>query len=176
MSESNILELRDILKIYPGVVALNKVSIGFRPGEIHAIVGENGAGKSTLIKCITGCIEPSGGEIVFQGETYKRLTPIEAIERGIGAVYQEFNLVPFLSAAENIFYGREKRKKLFLDHETMNREAKTIVEELGISIDPRTRVKDLTVAYQQMVEIAKTVSREVKFLILDEPSAPPYTA
>jgi ribose transport system ATP-binding protein len=172
MSELNILELRDIVKVYPGVVALNKVSIGFRPGEIHAIVGENGAGKSTLIKCVTGCIDPSGGEIVFQGETYKRLTPIEAIEKGIGAVYQEFNLVPFLSAAENIFYGREKRKKLFLDHETMNREAKAIVEELGISIDPRTRVKDLTVAYQQMVEIAKTVSREVKFLILDEPSAP----
>ncbi|MDR1353678.1 MAG: sugar ABC transporter ATP-binding protein [Treponema sp.] len=172
MSETNILELRDIVKFYPGVVALNKVSIGFRPGEIHAIVGENGAGKSTLIKCITGCIEPSDGEIVFQGKTCKSLTPIEAIERGIGAVYQEFNLVPFLSAAENIFYGREKRKKLFLDHETMNREAKAIIEELGISIDPKTRVKDLTVAYQQMVEIAKTVSREVKFLILDEPSAP----
>jgi ribose transport system ATP-binding protein len=172
MSESNILELRDIVKFYPGVTALNKVSIGFRSGEIHAIVGENGAGKSTLIKCITGCIEPSDGEIVFQGEIYKRLTPIEAIEKGIGAVYQEFNLVPFLSAAENIFYGREKRKKLFLDHESMNREAKAIVEELGVSIDPKTRVKDLTVAYQQMVEIAKTVSRDVRFLILDEPSAP----
>jgi ribose transport system ATP-binding protein len=172
MSELSILELRDIVKFYPGVIALNKVSIDFRPGEIHAIVGENGAGKSTLIKCITGCIEPSGGEIVFQGKTYSCLTPIEAIEKGIGAVYQEFNLVPFLSAAENIFYGREKRKKLFLDHESMNREAKAIIEELGINIDPRTRVKDLTVAYQQMVEIAKTVSREVKFLILDEPSAP----
>jgi ribose transport system ATP-binding protein len=172
MIESTILELRDIVKFYPGVVALNKVSIGFRPGEIHAVVGENGAGKSTLIKCITGCIEPSDGEIVFQGETCKCLTPIAAIEKGIGAVYQEFNLVPFLSVAENIFYGREKRKKLFLDYETMNLEAKAIIEELGITIDPKTRVKDLTVAYQQMVEIAKTVSREVKFLILDEPSAP----
>jgi ribose transport system ATP-binding protein len=172
MSELNILELRDIVKIYPGVVALNKVSIGFHPGEIHAIVGENGAGKSTLIKCITGCIEPSDGEIVFQGEVCKRLTPIEAFEKGIGAVYQEFNLVPFLSAAENIFYGREKKKGLFLDQETMNREAGAIIEELGITIDPRERIKDLTVAYQQMVEIAKTVSREVKFLIMDEPSAP----
>jgi ribose transport system ATP-binding protein len=172
MSELNILELRGLVKIYPGVVALNKVSIGFRPGEIHAIIGENGAGKSTLIKCITGCIEPSDGEIVFQGEICKRLTPIEAFEKGIGAVYQEFNLVPFLSAAENIFYGREKKKGLFLDQEAMNREAGAVIEELGINIDPRARVKDLTVAYQQMVEIAKTVSREVKFLILDEPSAP----
>jgi ribose transport system ATP-binding protein len=172
MSELNILELRDIVKIYPGVVALSKVSVGFHPGEIHAIVGENGAGKSTLIKCITGCIEPSEGAIVFQGEVCKRLTPIEAFEKGIGAVYQEFNLVPFLSVAENIFYGREKKKGLFLDQETMNREAGAIIEELGITIDPRARVKDLTVAYQQMVEIAKTVSREVKFLIMDEPSAP----
>jgi ribose transport system ATP-binding protein len=151
---------------------MDRVSIGFCPGEIHALVGENGAGKSTLIKCISGCEEPSDGDIVFAGESFKNLTPIKAIEKGIGAVYQEFNLVPFLTVAENIFYGREKTKGLFLDHETMNRETKAILEELGVSIDPKTRVKDLTVAYQQMVEIAKTVSRDVKFLILDEPSAP----
>jgi ribose transport system ATP-binding protein len=172
MAEPNILELRDIVKFYPGVAALNRVSIAFRPGEIHAIIGENGAGKSTLIKCITGCVEPSQGEIIFRGESCAHLTPIEALEKGIGAVYQEFNLVPFLSVAENIFYGREKKKKLFLDHAAMNREARAIIEELGISIDPRARVKDLTVAYQQMVEVAKIVSREVKFLIMDEPSAP----
>nr|WP_148257894.1 sugar ABC transporter ATP-binding protein [Leadbettera azotonutricia] len=151
---------------------MDKVSLGFYPGEIHGIVGENGAGKSTLIKCITGCIEPTEGEIVFKGDVYKSLSPIHAIEKGIGAVYQEFNLVPFLSAAENIFYGREKKKGLFLDYETMNKEAEAIIRELGVTIDPRSRIKDLTVAYQQMVEIAKTVSRDVKFLILDEPSAP----
>ena len=157
MPHLNILELRDIVKIYPGVVALNKVSVGFCTGEIHAIIGENGAGKSTLIKCMTGCIEPTYGEIEFLGEKYKALSPIQALEKGIGAVYQEFDLIPFLTVAENIFYGREKRKKLFLDQDTMNREARTIIEELGISINPKTCVKDLTVAYQQMVEIAKAV-------------------
>ena len=172
MPHLNILELRDIVKIYPGVAALNKVNIDFYTGEIHAIVGENGAGKSTLIKCITGCIEPTYGEMEFLGEKFKALSPIQALEKGIGAVYQEFDLIPFLTVAENIFYGREKKKKLFLDQDTMNREAKAIIEELGVNIDPKKRVKDLTVAYQQMVEIAKTVSRDVKFLILDEPSAP----
>ena len=172
MPHSNVLELRNIVKVYPGVVALNKIDIGFSSGEIHAIVGENGAGKSTLIKCITGCITPDQGEIEFLGEKYKSLSPIQAIERGIGAVYQEFDLVPFLTVAENIFYGREKKKKLFLDHETMNREAKAILDDLGVNIDPKARVKDLTIAYQQMVEIAKTISRDVKLLILDEPSAP----
>jgi ribose transport system ATP-binding protein len=167
-----ILETRDICKSFYKNDVLINVNMTCVAGEIHSLVGENGAGKSTLIKCITGCIEPTGGEIVFQGETFKRLTPIQAITKGIGAVYQEFNLVPFLSVAENIFYGREKKKKMFLDHETMNQEAKAIIEELGISVDPKIRVKDLTVAYQQMVEIAKTVSRDVKFLILDEPSAP----
>ena len=171
MSQNN-LTLRDIVKIYPGVVALNKVSVDFFSGEIHAIVGENGAGKSTLIKCITGCIEPTYGEMEFLGEKFKALSPIQALEKGIGAVYQEFDLIPFLTVAENIFYGREKKKKLFLDHETMNRETKTILEGLGVIIDPKARVKDLTVAYQQMVEIAKAVSRDVKLLILDEPSAP----
>ena len=171
MAQDSILELRDIVKIYPGVVALNKINVDFRSGEIHAIVGENGAGKSTLIKCITGCIEPTYGEMVFLGGKFKSLSPIQALEKGIGAVYQEFDLIPFLTVAENVFYGREKKKKLFLDHETMNRETKEIIEELGITIDPKARVKDLTVAYQQMVEIAKTVSRDVKLLILDEPSA-----
>lgn len=171
MGES-ILELKGIKKVYPGVIALDDVSIEFIKGEIHAIVGENGAGKSTLIKTITGAIEPTEGTIVFGGREYGKLNPIQAIEMGIGAVYQEFNLIPYLSVAENIFYGREIKQGLFYDMNTMCEETDRIMKTLGIKVDPRARVKDLTVAYQQIVEIAKSVSRDVKVLILDEPSAP----
>ncbi len=170
--ENAILELHDLTKLYPGVLALDKLSLAFRPGEVHALVGENGAGKSTLIKCVTGCIEPTSGTMVYEGVSHARFTPTQAIEQGICAVYQEFNLIPFLSVAENIFYGRERRKGMFLDKEGMNREAAEILAELGMAFNPRTRVKDLAVAYQQVVEIAKSVSRNVRFLILDEPSAP----
>lgn len=168
----NILELKGITKVYPGVVALDNVSMSFRKGEVHAIVGENGAGKSTLIKTITGAIEPSAGTIVYDGREHKRFDPIEAIKMGIGAVYQEFNLVPYLSVAENIFYGREIKHGPFYDMKAMCAETEKILGSLGIGIDPRSKVKDLTVAYQQIVEIAKSVSRDVKVLILDEPSAP----
>lgn len=167
-----ILELNGITKVYPGVVALDKVSLSFKKGEVHAIVGENGAGKSTLIKTITGAIEPTEGTIIYGGKEHKRFDPIEAIEMGIGAVYQEFNLIPFLSVAENIFYGREIKHGPFFDMKTMCAETEKILDSLDMKIDPRSRVKDLSVAYQQIVEIAKSVSRDVKLLILDEPSAP----
>lgn len=168
----NILELKGITKVYPGVVALDNVCMTFIKGEVHAIVGENGAGKSTLIKSITGALEPTSGSIVFDGKEYMGFNPIQAIELGIGAVYQEFNLVPYLSVAENIFYGREIKKGPILDMKKMCEETDKILKELGVKIDPKTRVKDLSVAYQQIVEIAKSVSRDVKVLILDEPSAP----
>jgi len=168
----NILELKGITKVYPGVVALDDVYMSFKKGEVHAIVGENGAGKSTLIKSITGALELTSGSIVFDGKEYKGFNPIQAIQLGIGAVYQEFNLVPYLSVAENIFYGREIKKGLIFDMKKMCEKTDEILKELGVRIDPRTRVKDLSVAYQQIVEIAKSVSRDVKVLILDEPSAP----
>ena len=171
-TEQYILQLRDVVKRYPGVTAMNKVNISFKHGEIHALIGENGAGKSTLIKCVTGCIEPTDGEIIYMGKPWKGLNPIQAIELGIGAVYQEFNLIPHLTVAENIFHGRELTKGLFLDRDAMNKETEIVMRELGIDIDPRSQVKNLSVAYQQMVEIAKTVSADVKFLIMDEPSAP----
>ena len=130
------------------------------------------SGKSTLIKSITGCIEPTHGEIRYDGNTVRKFSPVEAIKQGIGAVYQEFNLVPWLTVAENIFYGREIKKRVFIDRTAMNKESAEIMASLGIHINPGTRVKDLTIAYQQIVEIAKSVSRDVKLLILDEPSAP----
>ena len=153
--------------------ALDDVSIDFQAGEVHALVGENGAGKSTLIKVLTGAIEPDSGEIEIAGRRHESFTPHEALfDLGIGAIYQEFNLVPFLSVAENVFFGKEIQRCGFLDSRQMTAETAKVMETLGVEIDPGTLVKDLSVAYQQIVEIAKTVSKNVKILIMDEPTAP----
>ena len=171
-SVDNILELKNISKFYPGVVALNNVSLTVRRGEVHALVGENGAGKSTLIKTCSGAILPSEGEIVINGESFSGMTPTLSEKKGIGVIYQEFNLVGDLSVAENIFLGRAIRKGIIVDQKAMQKEAKKILESLNINIDPRTLVKRLSVGYQQMVEIAKAVSQNAQILIMDEPSAP----
>ena len=166
------LELRNITKDYPGVRALDNVSLSVHPGEVHALIGENGAGKSTLIKALTGAIQPTSGSIVMDEQEYSHLNPIQALQLGICAVYQEFNLVPYLSVAENIFYGREIQKGLLFDFKAQCEETSRVLDQLGVQIDPRGRVKDLSVAYQQVIEIAKAVSRDVRVLVLDEPTAP----
>ena len=171
-SEDNILELRHISKYYPGVTALNDVSLSVRRGEIHALVGENGAGKSTLIKTCSGAIEPSKGEIVINGKSFSKMTPKVSEANGIGVIYQEFNLVGDLSVAENIFLGRAIRKGIVVDQKAMERESKKILDSLNINITPKALVKTLTVGYQQMVEIAKAISQDAQLLIMDEPSAP----
>lgn len=171
-SIDNILELKHISKLYPGVVALDDVSLSIKRGEIHALVGENGAGKSTLIKTCSGAIEPTKGEIVINGETFSSMTPKLSESKGIGVIYQEFNLVGDLSVAENIFLGRAIRKGIIVDQKAMETEAKKILDSLNINIDPRTLVKRLSVGYQQMVEIAKAMSQNAQVLIMDEPSAP----
>lgn len=168
----NILELKHITKLYPGVVALNDVSLEVRRGEIHALVGENGAGKSTLIKTCSGAITPTQGEIVVNGKSFTGMTPQTSEQNGIGVIYQEFNLVGDLSVAENIFLGRAIRKGMIIDLKAMERESKKILDSLNIKINPKTLVKTLSVGYQQMVEIAKAVSQNAKLLIMDEPSAP----
>lgn len=170
--QENILEVRNLSKYYAGVKALDGVSMSFVKGEVHALAGENGAGKSTLIKMLTGAIEPTDGEIVLLGKEYKKLDPISAIEKGIAAVYQEFNLIPYLSAAENVFYGKEMKKGLFVDKKKMNQKVSELLEEMGIEMDPSRLVRDLGVAYQQIIEIVKAVSANSKILILDEPTAP----
>ena len=170
--EKPILELRGVTKRYPGVVALNDVSVSFYTGEVHAIVGENGAGKSTLIKTITGAITPTSGEVVFEQQVLKNNNPITSMSKGIAAIYQEFNAVPYLSVAENIFFGRQPTRAGFVDFDRMNREAQTILDTLGVKIDPTAIVKDLSVGYQQIVEIAKALSMNARVLIMDEPSAP----
>ncbi|HHW00900.1 MAG TPA: sugar ABC transporter ATP-binding protein [Clostridiaceae bacterium] len=167
-----ILELKNIKKVYPGVVALKNVSMKFYPGEVHAIVGENGAGKSTFIKTITGAIQPTEGKIFFEGKEIVNNNPIKSLSLGITAIYQEFNLIPYLSVAENIYYGRFPQKFGFVDYKTMYKNAKKVLDWLGIDINPKTIVKDLSVGYQQIVEIAKSISMNSRVLIMDEPSAP----
>ena len=172
MEEELILKLDNIVKKYSGVLALDKVSLEIRKGEIHALMGENGAGKSTLIKTCTGAIKPDDGTIFVNGKSFKYMTPQLSEENGIAVIYQEFNLVDELSAAENIFLGKKLVKGPFINRKLMNKKAKEIFEQLNINIPPDKLVKDLTVGYQQMVEIAKAVMQNAKILIMDEPSAP----
>lgn len=172
MEQENILELHHITKRYPGVIALDDVSVSFRRGELHALMGENGAGKSTLMKVLSGAITPDEGEIVLDGTTYKQMTPALAKELGIGIVYQEFNLMPSLSVAENVFAGNLPGNKLMINRKEAEKKTKDIFERIKVKIDPKEKVKNLSVAYMQLVEIAKILTRDIKILILDEPTAP----
>lgn len=139
---------------------------------MHALVGENGAGKSTFIKILTGAHAPSEGIILFDGKEYSALTPALALDAGITAIYQEFNLIPFLSVSENIYFGCELMKQGLLDYEQMNKNTKKMFEEIGMAINPKIRVQRLGIAQQQLVEIVKAISKNAKLIIMDEPSAP----
>jgi len=171
LNKDVILELRNITKKYPGVLALDNISLLYKRGEVHALVGENGAGKSTLIKIITGAIQPTDGEIIFNGVKIIDNNPIRSTKIGISAIYQEFNLMPHLSIAENVFFGREETKGWFVDFNSIENKTSKILKRLGIDLPPEKKVKDLSVAYKQIVEIAKSLSKNVKVLIMDEPSA-----
>ena len=173
MSDSDyVLQLQHIRKTYPGVVALNDVSLEVKKGEIHALVGENGAGKSTLIKTCSGAVVPDSGKIIVNDKEFDSMTPQLSMKNGIAVIYQEFNLVGGLSVAENIFLGRSIRKGIVIDKKAMIRETEKIFKTLNISIDPNMLVRNLSVGYQQMVEIAKAIQQDAKILIMDEPSAP----
>ncbi len=172
MSEEYVLQLQHIRKEYPGVVALKDVTLELKKGEILALIGENGAGKSTLIKCCSGAVIPTAGKIVVNGKEFTSMTPQLAAENGIAIIYQEFNNVKELSAAENLFLGRPIRKGIVVDKAAMEKEAVKAFERLHIKIDPKTLMKNLTVGYQQMVEIAKAIQQNAQILIMDEPSAP----
>ncbi len=172
MSEDFVLELEHIRKEYPGVVALSDVTLQLRRGEILGLIGENGAGKSTLIKCCSGAVVPTSGKIKINGKEFDRMTPQLAAENGIAIIYQEFNNVKELSAAENMFLGRPIRKGISIDRKAMEAEAAKAFQQLHIKINPRELVKNLSVGYQQMIEIAKAVQQNAQVLIMDEPSAP----
>jgi ribose transport system ATP-binding protein len=171
MTENAFLSIKNITKNYPGVTALNNVSIDFAPGEVHALVGENGAGKSTLIKVVSGAITPDSGTIVYGGREFKKMNPSEARDLGIEIVYQEFNLAPSLSVAENIFLGNLKTTNGLFDKKRTKEAAQKIINSLGVEIDVSSKIKNISTAYMQLVEIAKAISREAKVLIMDEPSA-----
>jgi ribose transport system ATP-binding protein len=167
-----MLRLKGISKSFPGVQALSSVSLEVKPGEIHGLLGENGAGKSTLIKIVAGAYAQDQGEMIFDGVPVRWSSPREAKQRGVQVVYQEFALFPQLSVAENIFVGQERRNRLgIVDHARTRREAREVLERLGVSLDPRASVASLSVADQQMVEIARAMVHRVKLLVLDEPTA-----
>ena len=172
MSEDYVLELEHIRKEYPGVVALKDVTLQLRRGEVLGLIGENGAGKSTLIKCCSGAVIPTSGKIRINGKEFDRMTPQLAAENGIAIIYQEFNNVGELSAAENLFLGRPIRKGMVIDKKAMEEEAAKAFDQLQIKINPKELVKNLSVGYQQMIEIAKAVQQNAQVLIMDEPSAP----
>ncbi len=167
-----LLEMKKISKLYPGVTALDKVDFDLKPGEVHALLGENGAGKSTLIKILAGAEMKTKGEIFFQDKKVEINNPLDAGKLGINVIYQELNLVPFLSIAENIFLHREPILKWrFSNRKEMFQQSEIILGSLGMHINPDTMVEKLSVAEQQMVEIAKALSTQSKVIVMDEPSA-----
>lgn len=172
MAEEYILELQGITKIFPGVKALDNVHFQLKKGEIHALMGENGAGKSTFIKVITGVYEPEEGEIFLKGEKVVFKEPKDAQKQSIAAIYQHGTTYHHLSVTENIFIGHEKLHKFgIINWSQMNKDAKEILERLGCNIDPRSIMGNLTIAEQQIIEIAKAISTDAKIIIMDEPTA-----
>jgi len=166
-----VLTLRGISKSFPGVRALQGIDLDVLPGEIHALLGENGAGKSTLMKILSGIYQPDEGTIRIAGQERHFTGYREAVAAGIGIVFQEFSLIPYLNAVENIFLGRERRRFGLLDRAAMRREAAALFDRLGVRIDLTVEVRRLSVAQQQFIEIAKALALDARILILDEPTA-----
>jgi ribose transport system ATP-binding protein len=174
-SDKSILKMENICKSFPGVNALVNVNFELKKGEVHALLGENGAGKSTLMKVLTGVYQKDSGKIFLNDEEVNILNPKDAQKLGISIIHQELNLLPHLTVAENILIGREPMNKdiqFITDDKKLNNDAKQVLTLLGLNnIDPTTKVKNLSVAMQQMVEIAKALSVNAQILIMDEPTA-----
>ena len=171
LMDEMILEMRGICKSFPGVHALTDVHFDVRRGEVHALMGENGAGKSTLMKVLSGIYRKDAGTILFEGKEVEFHSPREALEAGIAIVHQELNLIGHLTVAQNLFIGREPVRGVMIRDNDMNAEARKLFARLGMDIDPKARMSSLTVAKQQMCEIAKAVSHNAKLIIFDEPTA-----
>ncbi|MBM7341947.1 sugar ABC transporter ATP-binding protein [Pantoea coffeiphila] len=165
------LEAEGISKFFPGVKALSNVSLRVKPGTVHALMGENGAGKSTLMKCLIGIYRPDEGQIRIKGEPVQFTDTLDALRSGISMIHQELNLVPHMTVAENIWLGREPMKLGFVDHGKLNRLTKDLLVKLNIRLRPDQMVGDLSIASQQMVEIAKAVSWNSDIVIMDEPTS-----
>ena len=169
------LEMRDVVKTFPGVKALDHAQLKLKPGTVHALMGENGAGKSTLMKCMFGIYKMDEGQIYYEGEPVNIKDPLDALNRGIAMVHQELQPIPERSVAENIFVGRYPIKKLLgfypvIDHKKMYEDTTRLLEEVRMPFDPKAKLGSLSVSQMQLVEIAKAVSANCKVLILDEPT------
>ncbi|MBK5240632.1 sugar ABC transporter ATP-binding protein [Clostridium sp.] len=171
MNNNYILELRDVVKKFSGVTALNNVHLEIKKGEIHALCGENGAGKSTLMKIISGAQNATSGQIIFEGNKVEYNSIKDAQNLGISMIYQELNLVPQLTVAENIFLGKLPIKMGMVDWVKLFKDTQKLLDTLGLKISPKTKIAKLSVAQKQMVEIAKCLSFNSKVIIMDEPTA-----
>jgi ABC-type sugar transport system ATPase subunit len=172
-SDKSLFELQGITKIYPGVVALDNVSFDLKPGEVHVLCGENGAGKSTLIKIMSGAEFQDAGTIIYQGNERVFKDPQDAQRSGVATIYQEFNLIPEMSIAQNLFLGREP-KKFFnstIDWKKVWADAEKYFDMIGVKLDVREKIKNISVSRQQLVEIAKALSLNAKVIIFDEPTS-----
>jgi ribose transport system ATP-binding protein len=173
MPPQNILSMKVICKSFPGVVALDSVDFDLAAGEVHGLVGENGAGKSTLIKILSGVYTQDSGEIILDGQEVSFAHPRDAQVLGINPVYQELNLIPHLSASENIFLNHHPAGMFgLISYREMNQKARVVLNRLGVAMDPKRLVSEMSIAQRQMVAIAHAVSLETRILILDEPTAP----
>ncbi|HEU8476258.1 TPA: ABC transporter ATP-binding protein [Streptococcus pneumoniae] len=171
MAHENVIEMRDITKVFGGFVANDKINLHLRKGEIHALLGENGAGKSTLMNMLAGLLEPTSGEIAVNGQVVNLDSPSKAASLGIGMVHQHFMLVEAFTVAENIILGSELTKNGVLDIAGASKEIKALSERYGLAVDPSAKVADISVGVQQRVEILKTLYRGADILIFDEPTA-----
>ena len=170
-SKSVLLELKNLCKSFPGVQALDNASFDLSAGEIHALVGENGAGKSTLIKILTGVHRPDSGEISFDGKRVEFHSPLHAQAARVVAIYQEFTLIPTLSVRDNLFLGRELTHLGFIDTALETKMAFDLLAKLGVTLDINARVSELSIAQQQLVEIARALGCDARILVMDEPTA-----
>ena len=169
------LEMRGVVKTFPGVKALDHAQLKLRPGTVHALMGENGAGKSTLMKCMFGIYHMDEGEMFYEGEPVKINGPLDALNKGIAMVHQELQPIPERSIGENIYVGRYPVKRfgpvVTIDHEKMYEDAAKVLKEVHLDFNPRAKLGSLSVSQMQLVEIAKAVSADCKVLILDEPTS-----
>ncbi len=166
-----MLEMSGIAKAFPGILALDHVDFDCRAGEVHAICGENGAGKSTLMKVLGGSYRADAGEVRLAGKAVRFLHPVEAQRAGISIIHQELSLLPYRSVVENIFMGHEIARRGLLDRRRMRARSAALLERLGAAIDPDLQVSELSIAQQQLVEIAKALLMDARVLVMDEPTA-----
>ena len=175
MENNDVLEMLEITKEFPGVKALDSVTLKVKEGTVHSLMGENGAGKSTLMKCLFGIYALDSGKILFRGEEVNFKNPKEALENGISMIHQELSPVPFRNIIDNIWLGRFKTKRLLglkvVDEKYLYAETEKLLKKLQLDVSPKTEMKDLSVSQMQMVEIAKAISYNAKVIVMDEPTS-----